>query len=76
MSQIRLRRAEPLEMAKKGIKAKDLAHELGITSRQLIDPCRAEGVPIQNSITKLDRQTEVKVRGWFSKSNAQPRDPA
>ena len=51
---------------KKGIKVKDLAKELGVTSRELIDRCRAEGVFVQNSITKLDRFRERKVRGWFN----------
>lgn len=50
---------------KKGIKIKELARELGLTSRALIDRCRAEGVAVQNSITKLNRNTELKVRGWF-----------
>ena len=53
-------------MAKKGIKVKDLAQELGITSRQLIDRCRAEGFPIQNSITKLNPELERTVRSWFA----------
>ena len=53
-------------MAKKGIKIKDLARELGITSRALIDRCRAEGLPIQNSITKLPIDKERLVRTWFT----------
>ena len=52
-------------MAKKGIKVKDLARELAITSRQLIDRCRAEGIHVQNSITKLDPESERTVRSWF-----------
>ena len=51
---------------KKGIKVKDLAKELGLTSRELIDRCRAEGVPVQNSITKFNRNIELKVRAWFN----------
>jgi hypothetical protein len=53
----------------KGIKVKDLARELGVTSRVLIDRCRAEGVAVQNSITKLDRNAEKRVRGWFRKAD-------
>lgn len=53
-------------MAKKGIKVKELAHDLGVTSRQLIDRCRAEGIPIQNSITKLNAELERMVRSWFA----------
>lgn len=54
-------------MAKKGIKIKELAHELGLTSRDLIDRCRAEGLEVQNSITKLKIEEERTVRGWFTK---------
>ena len=52
-------------MAKKGIKVKELAKELGTTSRAIIDRCRAEGIPAQNSLTRLDRETERSVRKWF-----------
>ena len=52
-------------MAKKGIKVKDIARELGLTSRQLIDRCRAEGIHVQNSITKLIPESERIVRSWF-----------
>ena len=54
------------QRGKKGIKVKELAKEVGLTSRELIDRCRAEGVPVQNSITKLNRNTELKVRAWFN----------
>lgn len=52
-------------MPRKGIKVKELARALGITSRALIDRCRAEGVFVQNSITRLSPQTERVVRSWF-----------
>jgi hypothetical protein len=52
-------------VAKKGIKIKELARELGITSRQLIDECRSRGVPAQNSITVLRPPLDREVRGWF-----------
>ena len=55
-------------MAKKGIKVKDLARELGLTSRQLIDRCRAEGIHVQNSITKLNPELERTIRGWFARA--------
>lgn len=61
-------------MAKKGIKVEDLAKQLGVTSRQIVDRCRAEGLPIQNSITKLPPATEQKVRGWFN--TEKPHRPA
>lgn len=57
------------EVAKKGLKIKDLARDLGVTSRQVIDRCREGGVPAQNSITKLSAEQEQRVRGWFNKSD-------
>ena len=53
-------------LAKKGIKIKELAGELGVTSRQLIDRCRAEGLSVQNSVTKLPPADEHRVRAWFA----------
>lgn len=55
-------------MAKKGIKVVDLARELGLTSRQLIDRCRAEGLWVQNSITRLPPEQVRRVCAWY-KSN-------
>ncbi|MCK4658992.1 MAG: translation initiation factor IF-2 N-terminal domain-containing protein [Phycisphaerae bacterium] len=52
-------------MAKKGINVKDLAKELGITSRDIVSRCRAEGFPVQNSITRLTPEVERNVRAWF-----------
>jgi len=62
-------------MAKKGVSVKQLARELGLTSRQVIDRCRAEGLAVQNSITKLDRDDEQRVRTWFTDQRLQ-RDQA
>ena len=53
-------------MAKKGTKVKDLARELGVTARSVIDRCRAEGFQVQNSITRLNMELERNVRTWFS----------
>lgn len=53
-------------MAKKGISIKELARELGITSRQIIDRCREANIPAQNSITKLDAAAERQVRAMFT----------
>jgi hypothetical protein len=53
-------------MAKKGIKLADLAKELGVTSRVLIDRCRGEGLAVQNSITKLPPAAERAIRSWFA----------
>jgi len=55
-------------VAKKGVKVKDIARELGLTSRQLLDRCRAEGIHVQNSITKLDSESEQTIRGWFARA--------
>ena len=53
-------------MSKKGIKIKELAKELGITSRDLIDRCRAEGLPVENSATKVKVELEHVIREWFA----------
>ncbi len=53
-------------MAKNHVKVKDLARELGVTSRDIIDRCRTEGIPVQNSITKLAPDKVRLVRSWFS----------
>ena len=53
-------------MGKKGIKIKELAKELGVTSRELIDRCRAEGLPVQNSATKVRVELERVIRAWFA----------
>lgn len=58
-------------MAKKGIKIKDLARELGVTSREVITKCRVEGIPAQNSITRLRLESERAVRAFFSETNPQ-----
>ena len=55
-------------MAKKEIRIKELARELGVTSRHLINRCRAEGIPAQNSITKVSIEHERIIRGWFDTS--------
>lgn len=52
-------------MPKKGLKIKELAQELGVTSRVLIDKCREQGLPAQNSITKLSDAQAETARGWF-----------
>jgi plasmid maintenance system antidote protein VapI len=57
-------------MAKKGITIKRLAKALGVTSRVLIDRCRAEGLSVQNSVTKLESANEQRVRAWFSSTQA------
>ena len=59
-------------MARMGAKVKALARELGVTSRQIIDRCRAEGIFVQNSITRLQPEVERLVRGWFADESRSP----
>ena len=51
-------------MGKKGVKIRELATELGVTSRQITERCRVEGFVVQNSISKLSPEVERKVRTW------------
>ncbi|MCP4590946.1 MAG: hypothetical protein GY842_09380 [bacterium] len=53
-------------MAKKGIKVKELARELGVTARTIVARCRAEELPVQNSLTRLKPDLERTVRAWFA----------
>ena len=57
-------------MAKNWTKVKDLARELGITSRRIIDRCHTEGFPVQNSVTRLRPELERSVRKWFATGDA------
>ncbi len=57
-------------MAKNWSKVKDLARELGITSHRIIDRCRTEGFPVQNSITRLHPELERSIRKWFATGDA------
>jgi hypothetical protein len=52
-------------MTMKRVTVKQLAKEFGVTSRQILDRCRANGLPVQNSITKLKPEDERTVRAWF-----------
>jgi len=56
---------ESQNLNRNGPKIKELSRELGVTSRQIVDRCRAEGIPVQNSVTRLDELTADRVRGWF-----------
>ncbi len=57
-------------MAKKGVKVKDLARELGVTSRTLLERCRSAGWAVQNSVTKLTSDQVRQASGWFSKPSS------
>lgn len=61
-----------MRVSKKGIKVKELAGELGVTSRAIIDRCREGGLPVQNSVSRLDRSTEQAVRAWFELTTDRP----
>jgi hypothetical protein len=63
-------------MAKKGVSIKELARELGLTSRQLIDRCRQAGIPAQNSITKLNVEAERRVRALVAADRGTGLPPA
>lgn len=52
-------------MRTKGVKVKALAKELGVTSPRVIDRCRAEGIDVQNSASKLSHQEAQRVRAGF-----------
>ncbi len=56
-------------MTTKPIKVKQLAKELGVTSRRVIDLCREAGIPIQNSIAKLNADAERLVRAKIAASD-------
>ena len=53
-------------MAKRGVKVRELARELGVSSRSVIDRCRASGIPAQNNITRLSPEHCALLRVWFT----------
>ena len=59
-------------MPKKGPKARELAEDLGVTSRELMDRCRAKGLKLQNSITRIRPEQVPQVRGWLSTGSTTP----
>ncbi len=63
-------------MSKNGPKIKELARELGVTARTLLDRCRTEGIPAQNSLTRLNQSAADLARAWFQPSAASDADPA
>lgn len=46
-------------------KVKELARELRVSVRELVERCRAGGMTVQNSVSRLTVQEERIVRGWF-----------
>lgn len=59
-------------MSETRMKIKELARNLGVSSRQLIERCKAEGLHVQNSVTKLRPNDVRRVRSWFEGSPASP----
>jgi hypothetical protein len=59
-------------MAARGVKVKELAAELSVPARQIVARCRAEGIPVQNSITRLGPEAERTVRLWFKTGLRKP----
>ena len=49
----------------------DLTRVLGVTSRRIIDRCRREGIPPQNSLTKRGPAIERAIRAWLATNAAQ-----
>lgn len=62
-------------MAKRGTKVADLAREMNITSRELIDHCRANGLSVQNRITKLTDEQVNRVRKMLTTDDEIPPKP-
>jgi hypothetical protein len=52
-------------MPSRGSKIKELAKDLGVSAKLLVERCRAEGIVVQNSVSRLTAQEERVVRSWF-----------
>ena len=50
----------------------ELARELSVRSKDVLEKCRAEGIDVKNHMTSLSAGLEETIRGWFSDAN----DPA
>ena len=44
----------------------ELAKEIGVTSKSIIDKCRAEGIELKNHMAPLTAGLEATIREWFS----------
>ncbi len=42
-----------------------LAAELGVRSRHLIDKCRSEGIDVPNHMFRASNSLEATIRKWF-----------
>jgi translation initiation factor IF-2 len=48
----------------------ELARELGVTSKLILDKCRAEGLELKNHMATLTMGLEMTIREWFSETAA------
>ena len=48
-----------------------LAKELGVSSKGILDKCRAEGLDVKNHMTVLSAGLEATIREWFSEGDHQ-----
>ena len=46
----------------------ELARDIGVTSKTILDKCRAEGIELKNHMAQLGAGLEATIREWFSGS--------
>ncbi|MFA6132993.1 MAG: translation initiation factor IF-2 [Phycisphaerae bacterium] len=46
----------------------ELANEIGVTSKQILGKCRAEGLELKNHMAALSAGLEATIREWFSEA--------
>ncbi len=49
----------------------ELARELGVTSKIVLEKCRAEGIELKNHMAALSAGLEATIREWFSEGDTQ-----
>ena len=52
------------------IRVFELARELEVTSKDVLEKCRAEGISVPNHMTALSAGLEATIRDWFSEAPA------
>jgi translation initiation factor IF-2 len=50
----------------KTLRVHTLAKELGVTSKEVIEKCRAEGVELKNHMAAISAGLAESIREWFS----------
>ncbi len=53
-------------MAKSRIRVFELAREIGVRSKDVLEKCRAEGLDVKNHMSSLSAGLEETIRDWFS----------